>query len=43
MIMKIIKHYYNVMLLYEIDYYKSNQNDCYKIKDEKKERKTHKG
>ena len=43
MIMKIIKNYYNVMLLYEIDYYKSNQNGCYKIKDEKKERKTHKG
>ena len=25
-----------------IDYYKSNQNDCYKFKCEKKERKTHK-
>ena len=34
--MKIIKNYYSVMLLYETDYYKSNQNDCYKIKDERK-------
>lgn len=38
MIMKTIKNY--VILLYEIDYYESNQNDCYKIKDEKKGKKT---
>ena len=41
MIMETINIYYDVMLLYEKDYYKSNWNDCYKTKDEKKVRKTH--
>ena len=35
MIMKTIKSYYNVTLLYEIDYY----NYCYKFKNEKEERR----
>ena len=39
MIMKTIENYCNVILLYKIEYYKSDQNDCYKFKDEKKERK----
>ena len=40
--MKTIKNYYNVILLYKIGYYKNDQNDCYKFKDEKKERKADK-
>ena len=40
MIIKTVKNY--VVLLYKIDYYKSGYNDCYKFKDEKKEKKPHK-
>ena len=39
MIIETTENYYNVILLYEIDYYKSDSNNCYKFKDEKKERK----
>ena len=42
MIMKTIKNYYNVILLYKIEYYKSDLNNCYKFEDEKKEGKAHK-
>ena len=36
--MKTIKNYYNVILLYKTDFYQSDSNNCYKFKDEKKEK-----